>query len=221
VSDSFGATNWLYAGYSEVVRVGNTLRCTGRIQTEHGSTFTFFDTYSTGRQAGTFLLERNVSVATAKSDDSGFATCFRLESLQPSALSNQEIFIPGVWYLDNHHVPAGALGSELANDAFLIREDRMALPLIMMRNKGNGATVLLAHCNPDGATCLADDQSGRVVDGRMQVGSLGIWSPRNPVVSFCYPAMEGERSYIRDKEGGRNAGTAKRWVERFHPCKRE
>ena len=38
-------------------------------------------------------------------------------------------------------------------------------------------------------------------------------------MSFCYPATEGERSYIRGSGGGRGAAAGKRWVERFHPVK--
>jgi hypothetical protein len=217
--DAAGATNWLATGYSSVIRVDRALRCTGQIRTANGTVVNFNDTYNAGKQADTFLLEREVSVEMAGTNDAGFMTCFRLESSQPSPLRNQEVFIPGIWYLDNQHVPARALGADQSDGAFLIREDRMALPLVMMRSKINGATILLAHCDPDGATCLADYQPGRVVDGRIQVASLGIWSPENPAVSFCYPATEGERSYIRGSGGGRGAAAGKRWVERFHPVK--
>jgi hypothetical protein len=216
-----GATNWLSAGYSSVVLVDTSLRCIGQIQAETGSLFKFSDTYRVGRQPDTFLIEREVSVEMADSHDVGFMTCFRLESSSPSPLCDQEVFIPGVWYLDNQHVPPGALGANPSDDAFLIREDRMALPLVMMRNKGSGTTILLAQCDPDGATCLADYQPGRLIDTRIHVGSLGLWSHQNPAVSFCYPAAEGERTYLRGSRSGRGtaANAGKQWLERFHPVR--
>ena len=215
--DVSGATNWLSANYSSVVRVDGALRCGGLIRTANGTVFEFADTYRAGKQADTFMLEREVMVRSPDTDDVGFMTRFSLESSQPSPLREQEVFVPGVWYLDNQHVPARALAANPSDNRFLIREDRMALPLVMMRNKNNGTTITLTHCDPDGTTCLADYQSSRVVDGRIQVASLGLWSHENPAVSFCYPATEGERSYLRSRETGRSTDESKRWVERFHP----
>ena len=215
--DRSGATNWQTASYSSVLLVDGALHCGGEVHSANGTVFVFADTYRVGKQAETFLLERQVTVRNPSKSDTGFMTRFSLESSQPFQLSEQEVFIPGVWYLNNGHVPAHALAANLSDSVFLIREDRMAMPLVMMRNKKSGTTITLTHSDPDGATCLADYTSGRVVDERIQVASLGIWSPQHPAVSFCYPATEGERSYLRGKGAKRNAGDRKHWVERFHP----
>ena len=217
VLDVFGATNWLSAHYSSVVLVAGAWHCAGEIRTTNGTVFEFADIYHAGKPAGTFVLERDVTVRRPATNDAGFMTRFSLESRQPAPLVEQEVFIPGVWYQDNQHVPAYALAANLSDNVFLIREDRMALPLVMMRNKNSGATITLTHCDPDGTTCLADNQPERGVDGRIQVASLGLWSHEHPAVSFCYPATEGERSYLRRNRSGRNAADHKQWVERFHP----
>jgi hypothetical protein len=86
--DAAGATNWLATGYSSVIRVDRALRCTGQIRTANGTVVNFNDTYNAGKQADTFLLEREVSVEMAGTNDAGFMTCFRLESSQPSPLRN-------------------------------------------------------------------------------------------------------------------------------------
>jgi len=217
VLDVSGATNWLGANYSAVVPVDGELRCAGDIRTGAGTVFEFTDTYRCGKQAETFLLERTVQVRSPGANDAGFMSRFSLESSEPASLREQEVFVPGVWYLDNRQAPKPALGADSSDNVFLIREDRMALPLVMMRIKSSGATITLTHCEPVGTTCLADNRSGRVVDGRIQVASLGLWSHENPAVSFCYPATEGERSYLRGPASGRSAGQRTHWAERFHP----
>lgn len=217
VLDVSGATNWLAGNYFSIVRAGGALCCTGDVRTAAGTRFEFADTYRVGRQADTFLLEREVTIRSPGSRDTGFMTRFSLESSQPAPLGEQEVFIPGVWYLQNQHVPEHALAADLSDNVFLIREDRMPMPLVMLRNKASGATISLTHCDPDGTTCPADDEAGRVTDSRIQLASLGIWSHENPAVSFCYPATEGERSYLRRKEGGETTGERKLWAERFHP----
>ena len=215
--DSPDVTNWLSGTYSSVSRSDGVLRCIGEIRTTNGTAFEFADTYRVGKQPETFLLERKVTVRNPDTNDVGFMTRFGLESFQPAPLHEKEVFIPGVWYLNNQHVPVRALAADLSDSVFLIREDRMALPLVMMRSKSGGATISLTHCDPIGTTCLADYAPNRVVDERIQVASLGIWSHENPAVSFCYPPMEGERSYLRGKSSGQDAKDHKRWVERFHP----
>ena len=214
--DRSGQTNWLAAGYSSVVRNGESLCCQGEIRTASGTVFDFDDTYTPGKAPNFFLLARKVAVQAPATNDVGFLSRFSLRAATPSSLREHDVFIPGIWYLDNQHVPSWALAANLSDDAFVIREDRMPLPLVMMRNKNNGATITLIHANPNGSTCLADYGAGRVMDERIQVASLGVYSRDNPAVTIYYPASEGERSYLFGRSrGGRTRG----WVERFHPVR--
>jgi hypothetical protein len=210
-----GATNWLSGGYGSVTRAGAALRCRGQVCTAAGSIFDFTDTYSPGPAPNSFELAREVKVLSPSTNDLGFLSRFSLRSATPADLRHHEFFIPGIWYQANRFVPARALAANLSDEAFIIREDRMPLPLVTMRNTNSGNTITLIHLAPDGSTSLSDNEPGRVVDGRIQVASLGVLSRNNPAVAFCYPAAEGERSYLR--ESGRGRDSTKRWVERFHP----
>ena len=215
--DNSGSTTWLIGGYSSIVRSGTSLLCTGEIRTPSGSVFRFADIYSLTNTNNSYLLTRQVTLLTPSTNDVGFMSRFSLRS--SSSLRENDFFIPGIWYMDNSYVSSRALAANLSDDYFIIREDRMPLPLVMMRNKHNEATITLIHSEPDGSNCLADYEAGRVIDGRIQVASLGVFSQENTAVALYYPATEGERSYIRipGQRRGRNKPQPKRWVERFHP----
>lgn len=204
-----GTTLWFSNSYSQVTRSGDSLRCSGTILSPAGSVFRFADTFQTGPKPGTVELLREVRVQQAADDDAGFLTRFSLCATAPQPLAGYEVFIPGICYRDNHDVPAHALAADLAQENILCREDRMPLPLVMMRDKISGTTLTLVHSNPDGATCLADYSPARLVSSDVQVASLGIFGQANAAAALCFPASEGERSYLR-RDG---------WAERFHPVR--
>ena len=131
---------------------------------------------------------------------------FDLQSSLSLTLREQEFFVPGIWYLENRHVPARALAADLSEEYFLIREDRMPLPLVMMRNKQTGATLTLIHSRPNGATCLEDYSADRVVDARLQFAALGVFSQQDPALALLYPGTEGERSYLAGGRGRADVG---------------
>lgn len=211
--DNAYVSTWVEGEYTSILRKGFSLVCTGEVRSISGSVFRFNDTYSTTKTRNFFILSREVNVISSSKNDVGFLSRFSLHS--SSGLEDQEVFIPGIWYKDNSQARPGALGTILTDNYFIIREDRMPLPMVMMRNKFNGSTITLIHYQPDGSTCMADNSAGRVIDDRIHVASLGILSKENAAVSLYYPATEGERSYFRE-QGTRGA---KQWVERFHPLK--
>ncbi len=212
--DGSDSTMWLTGAYSSVIRSGNSLVCNGEIQTTSGSVFHFNDIYSTTSTANSFVLSREIIVTSAK-NDTGFLSRFSLRS--SSNLRAHDLFIPGICYGDNSQARPGALATDLSDDYIIIREDRMPLPMVMMRNKQNGGAITLIHIEPDGSTCLADYTGERVVDDRIKVASLGFLSPENAAVSLYYPAAEGERSYLRRQRRNRENRNTRHWVERFHP----
>lgn len=213
VLDKAGASYWSTGKYASIRQTGSTITCTGELQTQSGAAFHFVDTYATTNIPNAFVLSREISVKTP-GEDAGFLSRFSLRS--SAKLEDHDVFIPGIWYGDNSRARPGALGTNPSDTYYLIREDRMPLPLVMMRHKRRGDTVTLVHLEPDGSTCLADYSGDRVIDGRIQVASLGIISDEKAAVSFCYPATEGERSYLRSRTLPRDEN-AKRWAERFHP----
>ena len=216
VLDTTGMTSQHHAGYTQVARDGNSLRCDGELHSARGSVFHFSDTYARGPVDQSFELTREITVGTPSSEDEGFCSQFSLQAAAPSPLQDCEVFVPGIWYRNNQHVPRGALAGNLADEHFLIREDRMPLPLVMMRNPRDHVTVTLIHIEPDGSTCVADYRPERTIDRRIQVASLGIISPANPALTFCFPATERDRSYFRGVDQSGRSQAARR-VERFHP----
>jgi hypothetical protein len=212
---SAGTTSWLAGNYSSVQKSGDTLHCLTEISTPNGSVFQFSDDYRPGVAKTSFALTRRVVVRRAAQDDAGFLSCFSLAPGTPSSLQNEEVFIPGIWYAKNAHVPSWALGGNLSGSNFIIREDRMPLPLVMLRHPADGATVTLIHAHPDGATCLADCSAGRVVDSRIQAASLGIAGQKNPALVICFPGSEGDRSCLTSRRRASNNKPG--WSERFHP----
>lgn len=206
-----GTTLWLSNAYSSVIESAHGLDCTGSVRSPNGSIFEFSDRIESGPQAGTVRLRRVVNVAKAAAGDAGFLSRFSLAPETPHPLHGFDVFIPGIWYLDNRHVPGMALAGDLSEEDFLCREDRLPLPMVMLRDKHRGTTLTLIHASPDGSTCLADYSGDRVVDADIQVASLGVSGQDNAAAVFCYPGSEGERSYLRPRN--RRHG----WVERFHP----
>ena len=217
ILDSSNVSTWLTGEYTSILKSGSSLICTGEVRSVSGSVFRINDTYSTSLTGNSFLLSREVNVISSSKNDIGFLSRFSLQA--SSSLEDQEVFIPGIWYKDNSQARPGALGTNLTDNYFIIREDRMPLPMVMMRNRHNGSTITFIHYQPDGSTCLADNSTGRVIDDRIHVASLGILSNENTAVSLYYPATEGERTYFRGQGSNRNISGSKHWVERFHPVK--
>jgi hypothetical protein len=188
--------------------------------------FRIQDVYRPAPGAEAFALKRVVTVEAASSSDHGFASEFRLSLPHSGSLANFEIFVPGVWYRNNDHIPPGAIGSDYTDRAFLIREDRMSLPLCMMRNASDGETISLIHLHPDGKTSNQDNAPRDVIDDSITVGSLGPLKADNGqlAVAFCMPAREGERSYLGAQpiekgvwiEASPSWLKARRTVRRFH-----
>ncbi len=218
VLDNANTSAWLKGEYSSVRQTGGSITCVGEIHSNAGSIFRFEDIYLVANTADAIELSRKVTVTHA-GGDAGFLSRFQLRS--STDFSSNDYFVPGIWYGDNRLARPGAMGTSSSHEFFIIREDRMPLPMVMMRDKHGGATITLVHLQPDGSTCLPDYAAQRVIDQRIQVASLGVFSRKNTAVSLYFPASEGQRSYIRSSAGQRRNREAGRWVERFHPVKQD
>eukprot|EP00911_Craspedida_sp_UC1_P002034 UC1_evm1s1570 len=94
----------------------------------------------------------------------------------PRQMGQVELFVPGIAYRDSARVaPAHALLSNLNASISLVREDRIPVPLAAMREPtANGAVAYLRHVQPNGSTFVGEDFVERIIDARMQFGSLGF-----------------------------------------------
>lgn len=127
--------------------------------------------------AGEFLLERNVKVLALGDNPytEGFSSSFGLQFAPEGALADNEYFIPAVWYKGNFeaegNLPAGI---PVATDlSFLYREDRLPLPVVMMREKATGLTFTLVHEDSQCETVM-NDSRGVPVDEGYQFGGVGV-----------------------------------------------
>jgi len=210
VVDDKGALTWLDGGYDVAFRTKDGYHCTGSLKTVNGTVFKFVDDYT--MLAVGISLTRRVSIETPSPNDKGFNSQFSLRPSVATTMKDNDVFVPGNWYKQNEHVPSTALASSLEDQQYYIREDRMPLPMVTVRDRRNGATLTLAHLDPDGATIPGDDGLNRIIDSRLQFGSLGLINTSKPSPVFLFPGTEGERTYTYGASPDRG-----RWTPRSHP----
>jgi hypothetical protein len=213
IAGAAGDSVWLRVGYSTVDAVGGA-SATGTVVSARGSRFHIADNFSVTAGIG-FVVRRRVTVTAAGEGDIGFASRFSLVSDAAVSLRQREFFMPGVWYLHSQALaPAGALAGDLDAPAVLVREDRLPLPMVMVREPGSGATLSLVHRQPNGASFTGENFAKRIVDSRMQFGSVGVLSgagssPAGRLeVALQFPGSEGSRTYICCHAD---------WANRSHP----
>ena len=211
--DGAGAVGWQSATYDTATADAGSLRASGSLRTPAGSVLRFDDTYQPAAD-GAFFLRRVVTVQAAGAGEQGFLSRFGLRAAEPTALRDCEGFLPGVWYLDNRQVPPRALAADLGDARIWVREDRLPLPLVMLRRRVDGAALSLAHLRPDGGTAPDDlRRPDTLTDARLQFAALGVTTPARPELTVVYPGTEADRTYLR--RGGRGPAGAGAW--RFHP----
>ncbi|MGN1099141.1 MAG: hypothetical protein ACI4S9_02250 [Christensenellales bacterium] len=178
------------------------------ITTDSGSEFAVFDDYYV--RDGCVVVNREVKVKKASGTDGGFYSRFSmLSGIESEDYSLGEYFAPGIWYKDNSYMVDGAIATTYNNKMIMIRETRMGLPLIMMRNKANGDVLSICHYNPTVESTVNEKESDTwdIGDG-YRYGSLGIIRGERLTVAFNYPCLEYPTTY--------NLGTS---VRRFHTVK--
>ena len=212
VVNTGGAETWRTGAYTGVQDLGSgVFRCTGTVASANGSIFAFSDTYRAYDTNGSIQVDRTVTVTTAAAGDAGFSTKLTFQRSTAGSMTDCDFFLPSVWYQTNASVNAVALANTMTDDYYWYREDRLPLPLFMLRQKSNGATFSVAHFHPDGSTFVGEDYLNRIVDARMQFASLGMENKTQPAVGLLFPGTEGQRTLIL---GG---STNQAWALRAHP----
>ena len=205
-----GSSRFYKAGYSEAVSESGAVVCVSEIKTDAGSVFKVRDTYSAG--LGTAVrIARTVEVENASAEDHAYNSYLMLREREEARPSAYEFFMPSLIYGSSEGLSSGAVGADFSDDWILAREERMGLPLAMMRR--GGVSVALSDVNSDPSTVNHDFGLSHLVDSRMKFGSLGFFlRPGFLVLTYCYPGSEGERTYA---DGATVA--KKRWARRSHP----
>jgi len=189
--------------YDSYQKEGNELTCISNLTSTRGSVFRITDRYiAVGNN--NIELERNVEILTAGANDNYFNSIFGIQASYGS-LTDNEYFIPGAWYKNNFD-PEAKLPSHLpqaADEDFLYREDRIPLPMVMVRNINSKDVITIIHKDSENTTVMADNQN-MSVNKDYKYGALGIIQNENTIhQTFIYP--------------GNEKTTASRNGIRFHP----
>ncbi|MBQ8046895.1 MAG: hypothetical protein IJ196_03100 [Prevotella sp.] len=196
--------------YEKISRRGDALIAESRITAPDGSQFLVTDTFSVARDA--FVVSRGVKVLKQRSEASYFNSYFGISTCTPASINDYEFFVPGIWYRDNRSLTPTALASHYADRYFYFREDRLPLPVIAAREKTSGLTISLFHLQAFPSSFYGESGLDRIVDERMQFGSLGFTETGSHSMQFVFPGIEGERTYV----GGRGQKT---FAYRSHPVR--
>ena len=212
VIEDTAVISWCRGAYSRVDLSKGRLNCSGTVRSRKGVTFAFSDIFTVHDESGCFGLTRKVTVQTAQKTSQGFASRFGLSVTNASTMNDHDFFAPGLWYQDNGDVRQRAIASDYRDEYFFFRETRLAAPFTMMRDKSSGATLSIAHDQPNPQTYAGESRLERAIDQRIQFGALGVQKSPRPLLGFLFPGSEGEKNYVvRRRQSGRP------WALRHHP----
>lgn len=209
------SSQWYGANYRQAEKQGNALVCKATLTTGKGSEFEVTDTYQAGGDGHVLSLSRKIDVTKAAGKDHAFNSYVILHDEQLREASAYEYFIPSLIYKDASNLGGTSIGADFGHDWILAREERMGLPLAMLREKESGISVSLTDHNLDPATFKGEFGTGHFVNAQMKFASLGFHlADRRAALAYCYPGSEGERTYA---DGTSYQG--KRWAKRSHPVR--
>jgi len=203
---------WVEGAYDNIIFLNDsTLQCSGSLTSKNSSLFTFEDVYSTFDNHGTFEVKRTVKVLKSGVGDMGFSTRLAFQHPTRSKMTEYEFFVPSIWYKNNWGVSKAALANNYEDQHYWFREDRLPLPIIMLRNIKTGLTFSLFHKDADGSTFAGEDGLARLIDGRMKFAAMGMQNNQQPLIGILYPGSEGERT------GVFGMSERRKWAYRNHP----
>ncbi len=186
--------------YSSVAEADGGYCATATLKTENGSEFRFEDSYYV-TEAGTFAVNRKVTVVNAAKEDPGFRSVFSFADANGTKTAKgHDLFIPSILYKDSKDMVSGAIGSDLNVDRVYVKETRTGLPLAMLRSSKDKYSVAIAHLNPE-ITVGGNIGGGSHgdVNGELQYGSIGYKIREGLSVDFCYPSLECPRVYYTNR----------------------
>lgn len=195
-------------GYDEIKATEYGIEATATITTAGGSKFKFSDNYAGQDDTGAFRFDRQVFVLSTGENELGFSSRMSLFSSAEKGINDFEYFVPGILYKDNSNMVAGSIAENFGPEYIYIKETRMGLPLVMMRDKANGNTISMCHYKPNVTGSENEASPLWLVDNKIQNASLGIHRLPSMQIDFCYPANEGETNYFAPSIP---------WLRRSHP----
>ena len=192
---------------------GDSLVATALVTTPRGSRLMVTDTYTTSPLRQSLRLARSIRVRTKKAGDAAFNSYVMLSTAKAQKADQLEYYVPALIFRDGSNMSDAAIGSCWTDDWILAREERMGLPLAMMRDKRSGVALSLTDYNLNPATVSTDWGNTHLQNVAFKYASLGFnLEGEAPALVFCFPGSEGERSY---SDGGGHA--ERTWARRSTP----
>ena len=210
----------LRGSYQSVKRLPSGLECRGILRSPAGTVLNFVDRY-VATATGLFQFYRKVTVEHRGRTDVGFATRFSLWSTHAMSMPQSQFFVPGIWYATNKHLPRHALAANYKQRRFIFRQDRMPMPLIMLRDPATRTTLTLLDSHPAGASFVGDQTPSPVCSARLKFASLGVVQRQKRLaLTMLYPGSEGDTTYVlAGQRGWVGLPGHKGWVARYHPLR--
>ncbi len=209
VRDSEGSFRDYRVGYDSVTETDGAWYAAAVIETAHGSILEIRDRYAW--EGPELVIKRAVTVQKSDGHDAGFSTAFSLGDKEKSALTEYEVFIPGIWYRKNDNVVKNAFGSDLSDRHFYMRTTRMAQPYVELYHPKSESFLVMKQISPIPDTGKKETGAQWEVDEGFQYLSMGIRAEGDCRICCRFPGSEGEKNYIDPRQD---------WAKRSHPFRR-
>jgi len=193
-----------------VSAAGDSLKAYATVISEKGSVIDVVDTYTTRLECSSLRLSRHVAVRTKKTADVAYNSYVMIRKTGMQPYTGNEYYLPALVFKDGSNMSGASIGSDWTDDWILAREERMGLPLTMMRDTKTGIALSLTDYNLNPSTTSNDWGNTHRSSAAFKYASLGYnLQGEAPALTYCYPGSEGERSY---SDGGGH--DSKVWARR-------
>lgn len=187
----------------DVSEDGSTLVAFATVRTENKSIFSVTDIYNTVPEYPSLRLKRTIVVKERGTGDRSFNSIILMGKAERQKYTANEYYMPALVFKDGSNMSESSIGSSWDDDWILAREERMGLPLAMMRDKTSRVALSICDYNLSPTTSNSDWGNTHLTALNFKYASLGYYlEGEAPALAFCYPGSEGERSY---SDGGGHA----------------
>lgn len=174
------------------------------------SRFVVTDTYTTSAAHPAIKLSRKITIASKSANDYALNSLLLISKGAPQKYSANDYYVPALIFKDGSNMSEVAIGSSWTDSWILAREERMGLPMAMMRDRQTGIALSLTDYNLNPTTVSSDWGNTHQANAAFRYASLGFNLEGDaPALAYCYPGSEGERSY---SDGGGHA--ERTWARR-------
>ena len=211
-SADLSSSSWCSQPYDSAVvnPSGDSLIAYTTITSAKRSKFFVTDTYTYSPERGTVRLSRDINVTRKNNADGAFNSYVMIRKASEQQYTMNEYYVPSLIFIDGSNMTTASIGSNWMEDWILAREERMGLPLVMMRDKETQISLSIIDHNLNPKTLSSDWGNNHQISPYFNYASMGYNLTGNaPVLTYCYPGSEGERSY---SDGGGHA--EKVWARR-------